>query len=85
MVVRRGNAPRSLAYRASALLLSYGTVFVAAIMMDGVKLIAVAAWFHAATALFQSKNATWAIVRLWVSVFIRTRCQNGSVMVAWSL
>jgi hypothetical protein len=26
MVVRRGNAPRSLAYQASALLLSYGTV-----------------------------------------------------------
>ena len=26
MVVQRGNAPRSLAYQASALLLSYGTV-----------------------------------------------------------
>jgi hypothetical protein len=38
-----------------------------------------------ATARFQSKNATLAIVRLWVSVFIMTRCQNGSVMVAWSL
>ena len=30
----------------------------------------------------QSKNATRAIVRLWVSVFMMTRCQNGSVMVA---
>ena len=27
LVVRRGNAPRSLAYQASALLLSYRTVF----------------------------------------------------------
>ncbi|HEV2437625.1 MAG TPA: hypothetical protein VG077_16650 [Verrucomicrobiae bacterium] len=33
----------------------------------------------------ESKNATLAIVRLWVSVFIKTRCQIGSVMVSWLL
>jgi hypothetical protein len=37
---------------------------------------------QSASVFCQSRNATWAIVRLWFSVFIRTRCQNGSVMVA---
>jgi hypothetical protein len=41
--------------------------------------------FQSASVLCQSRNATWVIVRLWFSVFMRTRCQNGSVMVAWSL
>jgi hypothetical protein len=56
MVVRRGNAPRSLAYQASALLLSYRTEKVNREAFEGtppdVRLI------------FQSKNATRAIVRL---------------------
>ena len=76
MVVPAGNAPASSGYQPGALLLSYR----ANIEPEG------ALWEHLPAAfMFQSKNATLAIVRLWVSVFMATRCQNGSVMVAWSL
>lgn len=44
-----------------------------------------AALRSATASLVQSRNATLAIVRLWVSVFMMTRCQNGRVMVAWSV
>lgn len=41
--------------------------------------------FRSASSFVQSRNATFAIVRLCVSVFMMTRCQHGSVMTSWSL
>ena len=38
-----------------------------------------------APATCQSRNATWRIARARCSVFISTRCQIGSTIVAWSL
>ena len=73
MVVPRGNAPRSPAYRADALLLSYGTEKSGSALQERFPMI-----------MGQSRNATLAMLRLSFSVFISTRCQPGSVMTAWS-
>ena len=71
MVVPAGNAPASPAYRAGALLLSYGT-------KKGRPRCFGATW---PPRLTQSRNATWLMVRDRVSVFISTRCHTGSVIV----
>ena len=86
MVVLAGNAPASSGYQPGALLLSYGTVLAEATLWN-VAVLNEMQWRYRVSPLqgFQSRNATLAIVRLWVSVFIMTRCQNGSMMVAWSL
>ena len=75
LVVPAGNAPASSGYQPGALLLSYRTKS---------SREALSSEHLPAAFMFQSKNATLAIVRLWVSVFMTTRCQNGSVMVSWS-